>query len=138
MADISLENHFLLSVVQAFTLSACSSNKVASHENYVGEAGHDTSLLYSVPDAIWGVDFQRAITGELPKDLQRALKETTDKFLEMTPAMSVAVALPGQGIWVDHRGISKANTGVPASEQSLFQVASISKAFTASIIMQRI
>ena len=96
----------------------------------------DGSGLRSVPEQVWEADFQGAISGELDAALQLRLAEASEFLLGKVPAISLAVALPGEGIWIDHRGVSNTETGASVSADDLFQVASISKPFTAVIIMQ--
>ena len=64
------------------------------------------------------------------------LNDTLDSLLEHYPAASVAVAVPGQGVWSASRGVSRTDAEAPLPDDALFQVASIGKAFTAAVVLQ--
>lgn len=64
--------------------------------------------------------------------LEKALKP----LLAKTPGYSVAVAIPNQGLWFSQSGLADIQTNKKLTASSLFQVASITKAFTAVLIMQ--
>jgi D-alanyl-D-alanine carboxypeptidase len=83
----------------------------------------------STPDDVWERDRGRSIEGSLEVGLEAKLDEVFEGLLEHYPAASVAVAIPGEGMWVRTGGAS-------VDEDSLFQVASTTKAYTAAMVLQ--
>lgn len=94
--------------------------------------------MRSVPQAVWQKDFSRPIGGELPAGLQKALGDALDKMLQHVPAASVAVAIPGEGMWSATRGLANKATSTPVTADQPFQVASTVKTFTATVVLQLI
>jgi D-alanyl-D-alanine carboxypeptidase len=92
-----------------------------------------------VPAAVWSRDYTRPIAGRLPPELEAVLDGATRRILRTTGAVAIsaAVAVPGQGLWSATRGVSARTTPPqPLPQPALFQVASVSKAFTAALILQ--
>lgn len=92
--------------------------------------------MRSAPEAIWQKDFKRSIDGELPAELQKALGDALDKMLAHVPAASVAVAIPGEGIWSATCGLARKEPPQPVVPDQPFQVASTAKTFTAAVVLQ--
>lgn len=92
--------------------------------------------MRSAPDAVWRKDFSRPIDGELPAELQKTLGDALDKMLPHVPAASVAVAIPGEGMWSATRGLANKATSTPVVADQAFQVASTGKTFTAAVVLQ--
>ena len=70
----------------------------------------------------------------LAQQLQDAL-QTQQVSLGLT-GVSAAVIVPGQGTWLGASGESSPETGDPVTPDMLFWIASISKTFTAALILQ--
>ncbi|WP_163867453.1 serine hydrolase domain-containing protein [Myxococcus eversor] len=93
--------------------------------------------LRTAPESIWPtLAPRRPITGVLDAGLTQALDTALDAVLRQVPAASVAVAVPGQGLWTATRGKSRTDTQEPVDSASLFQVASVTKSFTAMLAGQ--
>jgi D-alanyl-D-alanine carboxypeptidase len=92
--------------------------------------------MRAAPDAVWQKDFKRAIDGPLPAPLQASLSDALDKMLQHVPAASVAVAIPGQGLWTATRGLARKEPPQPVVPDQAFQVASTAKTFTAAVVLQ--
>ncbi|HMR79522.1 MAG TPA: serine hydrolase domain-containing protein, partial [Polyangiaceae bacterium] len=90
----------------------------------------------SAPESVWPHAASLPVQGELPPELQAALSLALDEILSHVPAASVAVVIPGQGIWADTRGIASTATGAAAEPKQMFQAASITKAFVAALVLQ--
>lgn len=89
-----------------------------------------------MPPEVWRTDFTRSIEGSLPADLQRRLDAALEKVLARAPAVSAAVAIPGQGRWAATRGLARRDPPAPAVPSQSFQAASTTKTFTAAIVLQ--
>jgi len=76
---------------------------------------------------------RRPVVDSLNPPLTDRLDETVDALLEYYPSISAAIAIPGEGIWSTTRCGSVSDC---FGEPMLFQIASISKVFTAAIILQ--
>ncbi|MEZ5317369.1 MAG: serine hydrolase domain-containing protein [Vicinamibacterales bacterium] len=90
----------------------------------------------AAPAAVWERDFARPVDGALPDRLVVALDRTLDGILARVPAASVAVAIPGQGVWSRTRGLARRDPPAPVVEGQRFQAASTTKTFTASVVLQ--
>ena len=121
----------------ATLLGACGSSGSSSQlDNCAYTAHPDLSGLYTIPDSVWQADFQLAIDNELHPELQSQLEQVANTFLDKAPGMSVAVAIPGEGLWAIQKGKANTYNDSPVLDDDLFQIASITKTFTAAIIMQ--
>lgn len=92
--------------------------------------------MRSAPETVWRKDFKRPIDGQLPAGLQAALGDALDKMLQHVPAASVAVAIPGEGIWSATRGLARKEPAQPVVPDQQFQVASTAKTLTAAVVLQ--
>ncbi|MGB1075076.1 MAG: serine hydrolase [Flavobacteriales bacterium] len=68
------------------------------------------------------------------KKLDAAWQQTVSDF--ELPSMAVAVVKDGEVIWAKGYGTANTDTGAPADENTLYAIASNSKAFTAAILGQ--
>lgn len=93
-------------------------------------------LEVRVPAEIWSRDFTRPIEGKLPDGLISALQNVVIGFTGRTPAVSVAVAIPGVGRWAVTQGIARTEPRMPLPPNARFQVASTTKTFTAATVLQ--
>lgn len=88
------------------------------------------------PDSLWGlpvaVDFQKGLDPELILALDRVL----DTVAAKVPGVGAVVAIPGSGVWVGARGVARTSPRVELAEVPRFQVASVTKLFTAVAAMQ--
>jgi D-alanyl-D-alanine carboxypeptidase len=92
--------------------------------------------MRSVPEVVWKKDFRRPIDGELPLDLQAAFSGALDKMLAHVPAVSAAVAIPGEGSWSATRGLARKEPLARAVADQPFQVGSTTKTFVAAVVLQ--
>ncbi len=91
----------------------------------------------TVPEAVWRtIESNADIQGEFDPALAAALDTSLEQMLAHYPAVSAAIAIPGNGIW--QRTVGKADLGAnrEVTANSRFQIASISKAFTAAVVIQ--
>jgi D-alanyl-D-alanine carboxypeptidase len=74
----------------------------------------------------------------LPTDLQLALEEIVDRGLAATytPGALVGVWWPGQGSWTKAAGIGDLETGAPARLDDHVRIASNTKTFVATVVLQ--
>lgn len=71
---------------------------------------------------------------ELAEALQRVLDETVaDGHI---PGASVAVQIPGYELWAGASGVSDRQTGAPMTPETRVRIASISKVFTAALVLR--
>jgi D-alanyl-D-alanine carboxypeptidase len=111
------------------------------HTYFAPNASGGTSLLLLGDDGAWH-EFARS--GEVYNDLDPALTAALAGVLEHelarapnVPGAVLAVSLPGQGHWVGARGVSsRAHGGVPMVPHDRFHVASVTKLFVATVILQ--
>ena len=123
----------LLTCATTVSLAGCSSTDPAVCD---GAAVYQGPPRRDAPAAMWERDFSRPIDGAIAPALASRLDAALDTLLAYYPAASVAVAIPGEGMWASSRGVADANAGEALPERPLFQVASIGKAFTAAIALQ--
>src|SRR5215217_780246 len=73
-----------------------------------------------------------------PPDEQLALDQivTTRVGGQMVPGAVAGVAIPGRGSWVRAQGIADLRTAAPIATDDHFRIASVSKTFTATVILQ--
>lgn len=116
-------------------LSACSSTGPAAPSCSETQP-YEGAPRRSAPDFVWERDFSRSVEGAVDPSLAAKLEAALDSLLSYYPAISAAVALPGRGTWAAARGVVRAGTSAAVSDTSLFQVASVSKAFTAAVVLQ--
>ena len=76
--------------------------------------------------------------GKLPSDTQAKLEASIAKFMKAgsVPGISVAVVEKGEYIWSAGFGMADLENSVPATSQTLYRLASISKPLTATGAMQ--
>lgn len=98
---------------------------------YIGEPRRN------VPSDMWPDIRLLPIDGSLPEPLQKALSETLDRILTKVSGASIAVAIPGQGLWFAQRGRLTADRR-PVPDNALFQAASVTKPFVAAVVYQLI
>jgi D-alanyl-D-alanine carboxypeptidase len=108
--------------------------RCTSAVDYVGPPLHaplDTALFF-------GLD--GAMTGALDDSLVARLDATVDWILANTtaPAITAAIGIPGEGLWMTSRGVSRLEPRTPFAPRPLFYWASVGKAFTAAVVMQLI
>lgn len=89
-----------------------------------------------VPAEVWQRDFSRQIEGSLPVSLANALQNLANDFTRRAPAVFMAVAIPGVGLWATSQGMSNGERKAPLPSDARFQVASTTKTFTAAAILQ--
>ncbi|MBZ4409941.1 beta-lactamase family protein [Myxococcus sp. XM-1-1-1] len=106
-------------------------------ERCTGERTYRGPTRRSAPESVWPkLAAQRSLTGALDAGLTQALDTALDSVLKHVPAASVAVALPGEGLWTATRGVARTDTREAVGPDSLFQVASVTKSFTAVLVSQ--
>lgn len=88
-----------------------------------------------VPAASWSEGLSESIDGSLSPDLVAALEGELDSLLARYPAASVAVAIPGEGMWTG-AGDGSRTAGIPVSPSTPFRAASITKPFVSAIALQ--
>ena len=82
--------------------------------------------------------------GDLSGKLDDVLTKQFDAFVDevlnksLTPAITAAVGIPGQGLWSTSRGLALVDPPTPLADRSYFHWASVGKAFTATVVMQLI
>lgn len=89
-----------------------------------------------VPNTLWDRDFTRQIEGLLPTAIISALQDVANEFAGRAPAVSVAVAIPGVGRWAVTQGVARTVPRTPLPTNAMFQVASTTKTFTATTVLQ--
>lgn len=120
-------------MVQLTLINACGSEgKALPDDNCT------PSKTVSMEAIIAKASSAQSIEGSLDDELQRQLEKTATRFIQQVPGVSVGVAIPNVGHWVYHGGISNSATGAAIDQNALFQIASITKPFIATIIMQLI
>jgi D-alanyl-D-alanine carboxypeptidase len=103
------------------------------------EAG-GTSIMLQADDGTWH-EFARS--GEIYTGLDPALASRLRHILDRTiadnpavPGAVLYVSVPGQGHWTDARGLAHREHGIPMVPHDQLHVASISKTFVATVILQ--
>src|SRR5215207_9579679 len=73
-----------------------------------------------------------------PPDEQLALDQIVATRVggQMVPGAVAGVAIPGRGSWVRAQGIADLRTAAPIATDDHFRIASVSKTFTATVILQ--
>ncbi len=101
-----------------------------------------TSVLLLADDGSWQ-EFARS--GEIYTDLAPELRGTLAGILEQTiannphvPGVVMYVHIPGQGMWAGARGVANHELGIPVVPLDRFRVASVSKTFVATVILQMV
>jgi serine beta-lactamase-like protein LACTB, mitochondrial len=96
---------------------------------------HD--LLLILPFVLWASS-SHAQQPELSADKHAQIESAVTKFMASThvPGLSVAVVENGEYEWASGYGLADAENNAPASEHTLFRLASISKSLTATAAMQ--
>jgi serine beta-lactamase-like protein LACTB, mitochondrial len=82
--------------------------------------------------------FSQSPEAALSKDKQKEIEAAVSKFMATThtPGVSVAVVENAQYEWAQGFGLADLENNVPASEHTLYRLASISKSITATAAMQ--
>jgi len=114
------------------SLSTGLSDCATAESRYEGPCQID--LNHSILEEISNSNDVSALDNALVSALDSCLIDISTKV----PAVSIAVSIPGKEIWSRTIGISKRGTEETADSTRLFQVASITKAFTAAVIFQLI
>ncbi|MGD9720693.1 MAG: serine hydrolase domain-containing protein [Pirellulales bacterium] len=95
--------------------------------------------LLLVVSALWTLGpAARAGAAELPSELTAQIDATVSKVMEdeRVPGVSVAIAIDGQLVYEHGYGLADLENNVPATPQTIYRLASISKMFTATAAMQ--
>ncbi len=73
-----------------------------------------------------------------PPDEQLALDQIVAERVggQQVPGAVVGVAIPGRGSWLSAQGIADLRTAAPITADDHFRIASVSKTFTATVILQ--
>jgi serine beta-lactamase-like protein LACTB len=97
---------------------------------------HDLLLLI-LPFVLWASS-SHAQQPQLSPDKRTQIEAAVTKFMASThvPGLSVAVVENGEYEWASGYGLADAENNAPASEHTLFRLASISKSLTATAAMQ--
>jgi serine beta-lactamase-like protein LACTB, mitochondrial len=97
---------------------------------------HDLLLLI-LPFVLWASS-SRAQQPQLSDDKRTQIESAVTKFMASThvPGLSVAVVENGEYEWASGYGLADVENNAPASEHTLFRLASISKSLTATAAMQ--
>ncbi len=97
---------------------------------------HDLLLLI-LPFVLWASS-SHAQQPELSADKHAQIESAVTKFMASThvPGLSVAVVENGEYEWASGFGLADVENNAPASEHTLFRLASISKSLTATAAMQ--
>ena len=97
---------------------------------------HDLLLLI-LPFVLWALP-SHAQQPELSADKRTQIESAVTKFMASThvPGLSVAVVENGEYEWASGFGLADVENNAPASEHTLFRLASISKSLTATAAMQ--
>lgn len=77
---------------------------------------------------------EKAFDAATTAKLEEALRETVSRF--SIPGIIVGVWVPGQGSWTAASGVSDTSTGAKMSVDNKFCIASITKSFVATVILQ--
>src|ERR1700758_406711 len=74
----------------------------------------------------------------LPDDVRARMEDAVAKFMATTkaPGVATAVVLNGQEVWSEGFGMADLENNVPATPQTLFRLASVSKPITAVAAME--
>jgi serine beta-lactamase-like protein LACTB len=80
----------------------------------------------------------KAQEAQLALPTRTQLEDTISKFMSANsvPGLSAAVVLNGRHVWSEGFGFADLENNVPASAQTLFRLASVSKPITATAAMQ--
>ena len=104
----------------------------AAAVEYVGKALHPAV----VPTAL--AELGQPLAGDLDPVLVGSLNDSVDWILKNTkaPGLTVAVGLPGRGIWSTSKGLALTEPPTPLADVPYFHWASVGKTFTAALVMQ--
>lgn len=97
------------------------------------------SIMLLSDDGDWH-EFARS--GEMFPDLNPVLVQELEQVLEEAisdpalPGVALYVQIPGQGVWVGTRGVSNRAMGIPMVPYDHFRIASITKPFVATVVLQ--
>lgn len=100
------------------------------------------SIMLLGSDDTWN-EFARQgeLYTDLAPELRGALRRVLDTALADAPNVPGAmlyVHIPGQGRWIGARGVAERERGIPMVPHDRFRVASISKVFVATVILQMV
>ncbi|MGL1934295.1 MAG: beta-lactamase family protein [Fibrobacterales bacterium] len=93
---------------------------------------------FATPPELWSTDFSQSISGELPALLQTKLEVIVDSILRKTPAVSIAIGIPGVGRWSIHKGLTISTGTDSVLPHQQFQAGSITKLFVSTVMQQLI
>jgi D-alanyl-D-alanine carboxypeptidase len=124
----------LATLLLTVSLSGCS--LTGTLEECTRASSYDGPAVRSVPDSVWERRFSRPIDGPLDPELTHRLDAVVDELLDPYPALSVAMALPGEGTWTAVRGFALTQPETAVLPESRFQVGSITKPFTAAVVLE--
>lgn len=129
---------FVFGIACALCLHAASDDVVSPSPQRSGptHVHYGGAPRRQVPTEVWRRDFTRRIDGSLPPAVVSALRNVVNEFTGRSPAVSVAVAIPGEGRWAVSQGVARTGPKTPLPPNARFQVASITKAFTAVAVLQ--
>jgi CubicO group peptidase (beta-lactamase class C family) len=79
-----------------------------------------------------------APAAELPEETRRAVDAAVEKFMKQhhVPGVSAAIVVDGRLVYEQGYGLADVETNVPATPQTIYRLASISKMLTAVAVMQ--
>lgn len=106
---------------------------------FVPIEGGGISLQILSEDGNW---YPFARSGEIYTDLDPELRAALGRVLDNAltdpniPGVMMYVHIPGQGVWVGARGLSNRSMFIPMIPSDRFRIASITKTFVATIILQ--
>jgi D-alanyl-D-alanine carboxypeptidase len=90
----------------------------------------------SAPEGLWKLPFDLNSKDRLDPGLAAAFEHTLDTIATKVPGVSVVVAIPGEGTWTGARGVARTSPRMELPDVPKFQIASITKVYTAIAIMQ--
>jgi serine beta-lactamase-like protein LACTB len=95
-------------------------------------------LALALSFCVAGATFSAAQNPELAAEKRTRIESAVAKFMAAThvPGVSVAVVENGQSEWAAGFGLADVENNSPASEHTLFRLASISKPLTATAVME--
>jgi serine beta-lactamase-like protein LACTB, mitochondrial len=125
-----MERHFLMKAKIMLDVSLLRNSRLGKRET--------ASLVFVLCLAICTSGICAAQQPQLAADKRTQIEAAVAKFMSSThvPGVSVAVVENGQYEWASGFGFADLENNVPASEHTLFRLASISKSLTATGAMQ--
>jgi len=107
------------------------------HERFSRRSGILRSLVAAVLFCAFSLCASQAQENKLSPEKRTRIENAVSKFMASThvPGVSVAVVENGEYEWSSGFGLADAENNAPASEHTLFRLASISKSLTATAAM---